>query len=204
MSTCFGDSGTESSGYTSIEMSKSLSSASNTTTSTSPAEALPLERLEHVDMNQFIGIANIRKAIDLQSKRLQEGVSNQQYLVFRPVTEVDLAKIDSTRNSIGKHTRMAYYTDTNLLVIKLMPLGKHESAYLSFSDELHAKLFRIGISYRELYPISRTRYPGYISSKKGNLYYKPSSQKKEADWPTIVIESGLSESLQHLRYDARW
>jgi hypothetical protein len=156
MSTCFGDSGTESSGYTSIEMSKSSSSASNTTTSTSPAEASPLEGLEHVDMNQFVGIANMRKAIDLQSKRLQEGISNQQYLVFRPVTEVDLAKIDSTRDSIGKHTRMAHYTDTNLLVIKLMPSGKHESAHLSFSNELRAKLFGIGISHCELRPIGRT------------------------------------------------
>ena len=204
MSTCFGDSGTESNGYTSIAMSKSSSSASNTTTSTSLAEASPLEGIEHVGINQFVGIANMRKAIDLQSQRLQEGVSNQQYLVFRPVTEIDLAKIDSARHSIGKHTRMTYYTDINLLVIKLMPSGKHESAHLSFSDELRAKLFGMGISHRELRPMGGTRYPGHTSSKEGDSCYKPSSRKKEANWPTIVIESGLSESLQRLRYDARW
>ena len=71
----------------------------------------------------------MRKAIDYQSKRLQKGVSNQQYLVFRPVTEIDLAEIDIARNSIGKHTRITHYTDTNLLVVKLMPSAEHESTH---------------------------------------------------------------------------
>jgi hypothetical protein len=204
MLTCFGDSGSESSYYTSIAMSKSSSLGSNTTTSTSLAKALPLEGLEHVDINQFVGIAKMRKAIDLQSTRLQKGVSNQQYLVFRPVTEVDLAKMDSVRHSIGKHTRMTHYTNTNLLIVKLMPSAKHQSAHLSLGMGLVSKVIKIGMSYRELCPMGGTRYPGHTSSKEGDSTYKPSSRKKELDWPTIVFESGLSESLRRLRSDAKW
>jgi hypothetical protein len=146
----------------------------------------------------------MRKAIDIQSKMLQEGVSNQQYLVFRPVTEVDLAKMDSARNSIGKHTRMTHYKDTNLLIVKLMPSAKHESAHLSFGMELAAKVIGMGMSHRELRPFGGTRYLGNTSSKEGDSCYKPSSRENETDWPTIVFESGLSESLQHLRSDAKW
>jgi hypothetical protein len=204
MLTCFGDLGTESSGYTPITMSKSSSSDSNTTISTSPAEALPLEGLEYIDINRFVGIAKMRKAIDLQSIRLQEGVSNEQYLVFQPVTEVDLTKMDSVRHSIGKNTRMTHYTDTDLLIIKLMPTGKHEFAHLSFGKKLLVKVLRMGTSDDELCPFGGTRYRGNTSSKEGDSSYKPSSRENETDWPTIVFESGLSESLRRLRSDARW
>jgi hypothetical protein len=78
----------------------------------------------------------MRKVIDLQSTRLQEGTSNQQYLVFRPIIEVDLAKIDNKRNDIGKHTRMTHYIDTGLLVVKLMPSENHQSAHLSLSNRM--------------------------------------------------------------------
>jgi hypothetical protein len=202
MSTCFGDLGTESSGYTPITMSKSLSS--DTTISTSLAEALPLEGLEHIDISRFVGIAKMRKAIDLQSIRLQEGVSNQQYLVFQPVTEVDLAKMDRIRHTIGKHTRMTHYIDTDLLIVKLMPSAKHQLAQLSFGIELVDKVRGMGMSHRELCPFGGTRYLGNISSKEGDSSYKPPSRENVTDWPTIVFEAGLSESLQHLRSDARW
>src|SRR6266576_2852482 len=114
MATVFGDSGRKnSSAY--IAMSKSSSPASNTTaltspaassiamsrssslssTPTSPAVALALEGLEHVDICQLNDIEHVLEAINLQSDKLIAGVSNQQYLVFSGVTQTDLAKIDS-------------------------------------------------------------------------------------------------------------
>jgi hypothetical protein len=146
----------------------------------------------------------MRKVIDSQSKKLQEHVSNQQYLVFRPFTEVDLAKVDKVRNSIGKHTRMTHYTDTNLLIVKLMPSATHESAHLSLSTGLIVRMIRMGMSEFDLRPLGGTRFPGRMSSKEGDSSHKPSSRTKENDWPTIVFESGLSESLQGLRCDAKW
>jgi hypothetical protein len=69
-------------------MSTSSSSAS---VPVSPAEALALEGLEHVDICQLNEIADVLKAIDLQSNKLIAGVSNQQYLIFRGITQSDLA-----------------------------------------------------------------------------------------------------------------
>jgi hypothetical protein len=55
-----------------------------------------------------------------QSDKLQKSDSNQQYLVFRPVKANDLIKVDRTRDSVRKHTRMTHYTDPDLLIVKLI------------------------------------------------------------------------------------
>jgi hypothetical protein len=74
---------------------------------------------------------------------------------------------------------MTHYTDTDLLIVKLMPSGKQELAHLIFSDDLRVKLYTmIGMSHRELRSFGGTRYLGNISSKGGNSCFKSSSRKK--------------------------
>ena len=162
-----------------------------------------LEGLERVDIRPFVGIANLQETIDSQSQELRKGVSTQQYLVFQPVTKADRAKIESTRSSIGGHTRMTHYTDSNLLIIK-MPTLKHESAHLRLGTKLMLKVVNMGIPEDMLCPCGGTKYPGRVSSKEGDSSYKPSSREKETDWPSIIFEAGYSESIQHLRSSARW
>ena len=81
----------------------------------------------------------MRKLINSQSRRLQKGDSNQQYLIFAPVRAADLAKIDDVRSSVGKHTRMTYYTHTDLLIIKLMPSVKLEKEHGNLGKALLSK-----------------------------------------------------------------
>jgi hypothetical protein len=163
-----------------------------------------LEGLEDLYIHRFVGTVNMRKAVKSQSDKLQAGDSNQQYLIFRPVTEDDLAKIDRARRSIGCHTRMAHYIDEDLLIVKLMPSAGHEAAHLNFGKKLGNKTISMGMADEDLYCLGGTRFPGRRSSKEGDSAYKPPSRRNKSDWPTIVIESGLSESLRHLRADAKW
>ena len=164
-----------------------------------------MEGLEGVDIQLFVGIPNMRKIVKSQSDKLQAGDSNQQYLVFKPVREDDLAKIDCARHNIGKHTRMTHYTDTNLLIVKLMPSAKHEAAHLQLARSMDIRVIKMGMSEYDLYSLGGTRFYGRNSSKEGDSAYKPlPSRRNEIDWPTIVFESGLSESLRRLRSDARW
>jgi hypothetical protein len=62
--------------------------------------------------------------------------------------------------------------------------------------------------HRALGPFGGTTYLGYTSSKESDSSHKPSSRENKTNWPTdwpmIVLDSGLSESLQHLRRDAKW
>jgi hypothetical protein len=167
------------------------------------AETSPMEGLEGVDIRPFIGVPNIRKFVNLQYDSLQKGDTDQQYLAFRPVTVDDLAKIDRARGSIG-HIRLAHYTDTDLLIVKI-PTAQHESAHLGLGKKLILKVARMGIPDDELHTVGATRFHGHKSSKEGDSSYKPYSfRPNSTDWPTIVIESGVSESLNRLRSDADW
>ena len=74
-------------------------------------------------------------------EKQRSGISNQQYLVFRPVTEVDLAKIDKVRRC----SRITHYLDSNLLIIKMSTI-KHESAHLGLGTKFMFKLAKMRIS----------------------------------------------------------
>ena len=204
MSTCLADSSSDGC-YTSIAMSKSSSSSSNASISTSPTESSATEGLEHVNIHLYAGISNMQKLINSQSERLQKGDSNQQYLIFTRVRAADLAKIDDVRSSLGKSTRMTYYTDTDQLIIKLMPSAKHEKAHLNLGKKFVAKLIRMGMPEDLFDSVGAQRFEGPTSSKEADTAYKPlPARRRDEDWPTIVFESGLSESLRRLRVDARW
>jgi len=158
-----------------------------------------MEGLQDVPIYQYIGIQNLRRCVKAQSTELQAGRSNQQYLVFQGVTKDHLGKIDHERASIGKHTRMAHDTDADLLIIKLMPSAKHESVHLSLARRLENAFTRMGLSEDCLFPLGGTTFYGPTSSKEADSAYKPLSRDQVTDWPTIIFESGLSESLPRLR-----
>jgi hypothetical protein len=170
----------------------------------SPVETSPMEGLEGISIQPFVGIANMRRIIKWQYDRLQKGDSDQQYLVFARVGVDDLAKIDRARDRMGEHTRLAHYTDIDLLIVKL-PSAKHEMAHLSLVHKIIEKLVRMGMPVEEFCGIGANRFRGHNYSKEGDSTFKPYSRRpNDTDWPTIVFESGFSESLSRLRHDARW
>ena len=63
-----------------------------------------MEGLEDINVQPFLGIANMRSTVGRQCDKLQKGDSEQQYLIFTGVSVDDLTKIDRVRNSIGKCT----------------------------------------------------------------------------------------------------
>src|SRR6266516_567487 len=104
MTASLGDSSRETGYYEYSSSTKSTPSASTSTNSdnmtVSPTETSLLEGLEGVNIQQFIGIADMRRAIKSRSRKLQAGDTNNQYLVFKPVTTDDLEKIDCERHTI--------------------------------------------------------------------------------------------------------
>jgi hypothetical protein len=133
---------------------------------------------------------------------LAAGRTTEQYLVFRGVTKDDLVQIDHQRVSIGKG-RKTHYTDTDLLIFKV-PTIAHEIAHFTLSDEVNRKLEGIGLAKQSLCPCGATTYDGFSSSKEGDSSYKPKCRTREDDWPVLVVEAGVSETLARLRVDADW
>jgi len=164
----------------------------------------PLEGLEGYIIHPYIGIPDLRKGVESLSTALMAGRTNQQFLVFEGVTKDDLAQIDSKRASIGSHTRMSHYTDSNLLIIQLMPSVEHELAHGNLGDQVKVTLVAMGIKPNNFGRVGAGKYSGPRSSKEDDTAYKPLTRGHRTDWPTIVFESGLSGSLPHLRQDAHW
>ena len=147
----------------------------------------------------------MQKAVNKLSKAMLSGTTDLQYLALENVSEEDLAIIDMARASIGKHIRITHHADSGRLIVKLMPSIKHQAPLLLFSEKLVFKIRTMGVPRNELYPVGATRYKGLRSSREADTAYKPlPARNGEYDWPTLVFESGLSESLARLRTDAQW
>lgn len=82
----------------------------------------------------------MRKLVNALTKALQVGTTNAQFLAFERVTKEDLVKIHNSRTSLGRHTRMSFYADTDLLIIKLMPSVLHNAAHRILSDDFVTKI----------------------------------------------------------------
>ena len=130
---------------------------------TSPMEGL--EGLEDIDIQPFVGIANLREIVKSQFDKLEKGDSHQHYLVFRPVTVDDRDKIDRARDSIG-NIRMTHYTQTHLLIVKLLS-RELEMLLSTFVNAFAEKLVGMGVPVDESCPAGATRSHDHNSSKEG-------------------------------------
>ena len=144
----------------------------------------------------------VQEAIDSYKKL--EASETSPYMIFRPVTTDDLLKIERARENgkIDRGIRLTHYVDWDILILKV-PTVKHEAAHGTFSDQLFGEAALMGLRW-ELFNLGATKYKTPHMSKEGDSSFKPRSMRPlKTDWPTIVIQSGWSESLTKLRQDAR-
>jgi hypothetical protein len=178
-------------------------SSTHVSTKSSPVETSPPKGYEGAPIYQFTGIPDLRKRVKLLADKLVAGRTTEQYLVFRGVTKDHLAQIDHQRTSIGKGIRMTHYTDIDLLIVKV-PTIEHETAHTTISYKVNRRLEGMGLPELSLWPCGSTTYHGSSSSKEGDSTYKPRCRTGRDDWPVLVFEAGVSETLGNLRADAQW
>lgn len=169
-----------------------------------PTLSKVLERLEGVPVRIFTTIKNMQAAINSYQKKLNASKASP-YLIFRPVTKDDLLEIERARESGGveRGVRMTHYVDWDILILKV-PTVEHEAAHRTFSDQLFGEAMLMGLRW-ELFNVGATTFKVPRASKEGDSAFKPLSIRPNgADWPTIAIEAGWSESLAQLRQDAHF
>ena len=132
--------------------------------------------------------------------------AGKQYLAFGNVQQSSMRPIEHGRSrSELPAFRLLYDAVEEVLIIKLIPGPHHELAALDFVMMLNYKLVSLGIEMRSLKNLGTTRFrdPGG-RSKEADLALRPRTRVLETDWPSVVIEVGVSESLSQLRTDARF
>ena len=126
-----------------------------------------------------------------------------QYAVFSPVTDEEFTEIDKIRNRHHKGLRFLFLTNERTLVVKFVVGLAHEMAHRGFAEVFIGKVFSMGLR-RNLMNLGRGRFSGLAGQKEADTGYKPMSRNLLTDWPTLVFECGVSESMERLRVDAKW
>jgi len=161
------------------------------------------EGLEGIEPQCYWSTRSFRTAINVQTDQLHSGNASQ-YAVFSHVTPHQLADINRFRNTYCKSLRLLYYEYEETLVVKIMPGAVHDIAVSQFEIILTLKLASIEL-LGELSYMRATTYKGTDCEKEPDSSFRPrSSRPYTTNWPTLVIECGVSESINRLRVDSNW
>ncbi len=153
----------------------------------------------------FTNLYAFKRICMARSKRLVEGIQTPQYLAFTSVSQRSLYEIDRIREERrGWLPRMTILYDgrEEILIVKLMVGVMHGVVAHQFASMFEAKFFRLDVR-ESLLATGSARF-GRLGgrSKEADIGYKPRSRPMADDWPSFVIEVGVSESHAMLRRDA--
>lgn len=168
----------------------------SSTTSHAPQTEKPLPTLEYHD------IPTLQQLVLARREALAQGRSRDQYYLVRGVPSSDFQKLDDETCLIG--ARLQYDFDTEDLIVKLMPGLEHELVHTQFMRKLDKKLSAMGLSDEAVSFVGSATYIGNSRAKQGDAGIRPVAMRNRDEWPTVVVECGISESLARLRIDAHW
>ena len=125
-------------------------------------------------------------------------------MVFSSVTQANFTHLNKIHNLRHKGLRFLYLNEERVLVVKVVAGLIHESASRHLGDILKWKLVQMG-AQGEIYNVGVTTFNGGNSCKEADCAFKPwMSRSRATDWPTLVIECGIWESLARLKVDSCW
>lgn len=138
-----------------------------------------------------------------------QGCCNQ-FIAVLSLSETARKRLDNEKGCLdGIFFRFMWEGNTGL--IKVIPTAEHGCVTQAIQSEIEAILrFGMGIPRSEvMFGMSTTHQP--TVENKGNqpdgCFWPPLRQPgpgRPHGWPTLAIETGVTESLQRLREDANW
>lgn len=115
-----------------------------------------------------------------------------------------LANIDRVHETGYKRPRFLYLNEPKVLIVKYMQGPMHEIVVKGFESTIWGKIYAEG-QKAEISPAGSTTYQGTGSGKEADASLRPRrARPNDSDWPTVVLECGLSEYARRLAVDARW
>ncbi|KAL1960578.1 hypothetical protein VTO42DRAFT_7157 [Malbranchea cinnamomea] len=98
--------------------------------------------------------------------------------------------------------RISYYSESKVLIAR-MPSEPHEVATGWLNDAIHDSLGEMGMRFRT-YLVSKGS--ALVEYKEPDLSLRPRNLPpgRSGKWPTLVVETGYTESHRRLDNDARW
>ena len=162
------------------------------------------EGLGGVESRQFRNRQSFMRAIESQADKLCSGKTSQQYAVFAPVTQDHLVVIDRIRENRFKGHHFLYFDREETLIVKLMAGQAQAFAGQGFGGRLDTKIAEMGL-FEDIGRTESATFKGNGSQKEADCSWKPyNTRPLISDWPTLIIECGISQSRGRLVADAHW
>ncbi|EPS35031.1 hypothetical protein PDE_09996 [Penicillium oxalicum 114-2] len=144
-------------------------------------------------------------ANDVYHRLNSEASYANQFIVVQNITQSLQALLSGDDNPVGRYTRLTLDKQHQRAVFRVMPSSDHERVTHRFMYCLLEKLHDVGIHRDHFYVEGITRFRGKFSEKEPDNAFTPlASLHDNPEWPSLVIETGLSESDAQLRNDAYW
>lgn len=155
---------------------------------------------------RFTSLKSFKKICIECSRAIVEGETWSHYFGFTHVQMEDVNDIDRVRQKKQGLPNMTimYDNGAKILIMKLVAGVPCEVAGRLFSKYLEYTIERHGLDMFALVGLKSSRFGNQRRSKEANEAYKPWTRNLECDWPSIVIEIGLLESIHMLKNDAHF
>ncbi|PUU72518.1 hypothetical protein B9Z19DRAFT_660284 [Tuber borchii] len=161
------------------------------------------EGLNNVEHQRFKNNKSFIGDIDKQVTKLRSGNASQ-YLVFTLVTQDQFVAIERMRQNHHKGIRFHYFNREETLIVKIFAGPVQALVGCGFGTRLDIKIGGMGL-VNYIFRTDTATHKGNGSQKQANIAWTPwSPHHGIADWPTVVIECGVSQSRDRLEVDANW
>lgn len=156
---------------------------------------------------QYTGFAALKKAVDSHRDKLcSNGGDGDQYIAFGHVSQGTFEEIDANRLQLVMKAALSYFPDTETLIVKI-PTRLQEKAHQRLGQLILMKTVApMNLDINDFSPMGKTTIKVQNgSSKESDSSWKNENiRPRDEDFPCLVVEAGMSESLTRLRGDARW
>jgi len=127
-----------------------------------------------------------------------------QYVVFDSVKQENISYIGKIRRNCYRQLRFMHLQAEQILIVKIEPGMLQDLVTTDFTDLLKKKIAHMGPDC-SLAHLCCAAFQGILGLKEADRALKPRFARPNlADWPTVVFECGIQESIKRLTVDSRW
>ncbi|KAF7718314.1 Uncharacterized protein PECH_001097 [Penicillium ucsense] len=151
-------------------------------------------------------ISVLRQTTNEVYNRINSDTSySNQFIIVLSISQPVQELLGGDRNPLEIPYRFTLDSQRQQAVIRIMPSGAHERITRLFTSQLIEKLLDMGIRPKAYTLNGATRFHGKLCDKEADESLTPLRKPSDDnDWPSLVIETGFSESEAQLRTDAHW
>ncbi|KXG53730.1 uncharacterized protein PGRI_007800 [Penicillium griseofulvum] len=151
------------------------------------------------------------KYVQLEAEKIAETLekdeeeNGNQFLVLLKISPRISERLFEDHDCLkGVNYRFEFEGDTGLL--RVIPGYRHEYTTTGLQQKVTLQLASMGLNEQYRWG-GATRYKSPLREKEGDQVFSPFARwpsSTSLQWPTVVVETGVSESLSRLLQDARW